>query len=273
MFTHLRIRLGFQLPHLSPAFVSPVHKYAPSSISNYIWNTSKLLFISGHVGTNPEPKRIDQDPIFCSLCSNRINCGVQQDTTPTCSDKNCNAQCHQICSSLSHSQTCHAKNCGRSITWKCPQHGTGITEMVIPPPPVYELPRHPSAVGKSCSVCKNPIHHQYADLAYHCANSSCDNVCHLAATCSGFVNPRTTTRAHVLFTRTWLCHLHFSPSASGHSPTQPDTSPPSPTTPSLKSLLNQGFSLADAKSSALCSKSAPVRCSVCTKGFHQKCST
>ena len=118
MFTHLRIRLGFQLPHLSPAFVSPVHKYAPSSISNYIWNTSKLLFISGHVGTNPEPKRIDQDPIFCSLCSNRINCGAQQDTTPTCSDKNCNARCHQICSSLSHSQTCHAKNCGHSITWK-----------------------------------------------------------------------------------------------------------------------------------------------------------
>ena len=36
---------------------------------------------------------------------------------------------------------------------------------------------------------------KYADLAYHCANPSCDNFCHLAATCSGFVNPRRNARA------------------------------------------------------------------------------
>ena len=64
--------------------------------------------------------------------------------------------------------------------------------------------------------------------------------------------------------------------------TQPDTSPPHPATRSLKSLLNQGLSIADAKSAQeKCAKCSPalrsntvlVRCSVCTKGFHQKCST
>ena len=58
--------------------------------------------------------------------------------------------------------------------------------------------------------------------------------------------------------------------------------PPHPTPPSLTSLLNQGLSLADAKNSkekcakcsaALHSNTGPVRCSVCSKGFHQKCST
>ena len=54
------------------------------------------------------------------------------------------------------------------------------------------------------------------------------------------------------------------------------------TSHTLKSLLNQDLSLADAKSSkekcakcsaALCSNTVPVRGSVCSKGFHQKCST
>ena len=72
------------------------------------------------------------------------------------------------------------------------------------------------------------------------------------------------------------------PSASGHPSTQPDTSPSRPTPPSLKSLLNQGLSLADTKSSkekcakcfaALRSNTVPVRCNVSTKEFHQKCST
>ena len=113
-------------------------------------------------------------------------------------------------------------------------------------------------------------------------NPSCNNVCHLAATCSGFVNPRGPARAPALSTRVWYCHLHSSLSASSHSTTQPDTSPTRPTPPSLKSLLDQGLSLADAKiskekcvkcSAVLCSNTVPVRCSVCSKGFHQKCST
>ena len=54
------------------------------------------------------------------------------------------------------------------------------------------------------------------------------------------------------------------------------------TSHTLKSLLNQDLSLADAKSSkekcakcsaALSSNTVPVRGSVCSKGFHQKCST
>ena len=95
-------------------------------------------------------------------------------------------------------QTRHVKDSGHSITWKCPQHGTGITEIIMPPAPVYVRRNRPSAVGKYCYVCKNPIHTRYADLAFHCVNPSCDNVCHLAATCSRFINPRRTARARAL---------------------------------------------------------------------------
>ena len=201
---------------------------------------------------------------------------------PTCTAENCNARCHQACNGLSIGQTRHAKDSGRSITWKCHQHGSGIAGIVMPPTPVYERPNRPSAAGKSCSVSKNPIRTRYADLAYHCADPSCENVCHLAATCSGFVNPRGTATALSLSTRVWNCHLHSSLSATSHPSLSPDTSPPRPAPPSLKSLLNQSLSLADAKTSkekcAKCStalrpNTVPVRCSVCSKGFHQKCST
>ena len=137
-------------------------------------------------------------------------------------------------------------------------------------------------------LCINPIRARYADLDYHCANPSCDNVCHLAATCSGFVYPRGNARPRPLSTRIWHIHLHSatpsatSPSASPHPSSLANNSSPRPNSPSLTSLLNQGLSLADAKnlkekcakcSTALRSNTVPVRCSVCSKGFHQKCST
>ena len=134
----------------------------------------------------------------------------------------------------------------------------------------------------------NPIPTRYADLAYHCANPSCYNVSHLAATCSGFVYPRGNARPRALSTRIWHCHLHSatpsatSPSATPHLSSLANNSPPRPNPPSLTSLLNQRLSLADAKnlkenyaqcSAALRSNTVPARCSVCSKGFHQKCST
>ena len=76
---------------------------------------------------------------------------------PTCSNENCSARCHQACNGLSIGQTRHAKGSGRSIIWKCAQHGSGIAEVITPPAPVYEQPNQSSAVGKSCSVCMNPI--------------------------------------------------------------------------------------------------------------------
>ena len=158
--------------------------FASYPILNYIWITSKLLLLSGDVEINPGPRPIDQNPVFCTICSRKINREPQQDMAPTCSNENCSARCHQACNGLSISQTRHAKDSGHSIIWQCPQHGSGIAEVIIPPPPVYEQPNRPSAVGKSCSVCMSPIRTRSADLAYHCAIPSCDNVCHLAATCS-----------------------------------------------------------------------------------------
>ena len=151
----------------------------------------------------------------------------------------------------------------------------------LPPTPIYEQPNRPSVVGKSCSNCSNHIHSCFVDLAYHWANPSCGNVCHLAATCSGFVYPRGNARQCTLSTRIWHCHLYSSPSATPYPALSPTNSPPRPTPPSLTSLLNQGLSLADAKnlkekyvncSAALRSNFVPLRCSVCSKGFHQKCS-
>ena len=255
--TYLQIPSDIELLHLSSTFISLAQRCAPYSISNYVWNTSKLLLLSDDVEINPGPQAIDQKPVFCIICSKKINQGPQQDMELTCSNKNCISHCHQACNGLSIDQTCHAKDSGCSIIWKCPQHGSGIAEIIIPPTPVYEQPKQPSAVGKSCSVCVNPIRTHYADLAYHCANPSCSNICQLAATCSGFVYPRGNARPRALSARIWHCHLHSSSSATLHPPLSPDNSPPRPTPPSLKSLLNQVLSLADAKNSeekcAMCS--------------------
>ena len=160
---------------------------------------------------------------------------------PTCSNENCNTHCHQACNGLPIGQTHHVKDSGCSITWKCPQYGTGIAKIIIPPAAVYEQPNRPSAVGKPCSISKDHIHTCYVDLVYHCSNPSC-GVCHLAATCSRFINPRENARASAYSIRVWHCHLHSSPSATSHPSLSPDNSPPCPTLPSLKSLLDRCLS-------------------------------
>ena len=285
--THL-IPSDFQLVQLKFIFILFPQTFSSYSIFNYIWNTSKLLLLSGDVKISPDPRSIDKNPVFCTICSRKINRGPQQHMAPTCSNENCSARCHQACNGLSISQTRHAKDCGCSIIWKCPHHASGIAEVITPPAPVYEQPNRPSAIEKSCSVCMNPIRTRYADLAYHWANSSCGNVYHLLATCSGFVYPRGNARPHAFSTRIWHCHLHSATplapplSAMPHPSSLANNSPPRPTPSSLTSLLNQGLFLADAKNSkekcakcsaALRSNTVPVRCSVCSKRFHQKCST
>ena len=73
MVSHLEIQLDFQLPLLPLAFDPPAHKHDISVICNDIWNTSKLLLLSGDVKINPGLRPIDQNPVFCSICSNKIN--------------------------------------------------------------------------------------------------------------------------------------------------------------------------------------------------------
>ena len=234
--THLQIPSDIQFLHLPSIFISLARRCASYSISNYIWNSLKLLLLSGNAEINPGLQPIDRNPVFCTICSKKINWGPQQDMVPTCSNKNCNT-CHQACNGLSIGQTCHVKDSGCSITWKCPEHGTGIAKIIIPYAVVYEQPNRPSAVGKSCSVSKNHIQTCYANLAYHCSNPSC-SVCHLASMCSRFINPRENARASAYSIRVWHCHLHSSPSATSHPSLSPDNSPPCPTPPSLKSLLD-----------------------------------
>ena len=70
---HLQIRVDFQLPHLPSTFVSLAQRYVPYSISHYIWNTSNLLLLSSDAEINPGPRTINQNPVFCSICYNKIN--------------------------------------------------------------------------------------------------------------------------------------------------------------------------------------------------------
>ena len=132
VFIHLQIPSDIQLSHLPSIFVSLTQRCAPYSISNYIWNTSKLLLLSGDVKINPGLQPINQNPVFCITCSNKINQGAQQNMVPTCFEQKCNAQSHQACNGLSISQTRHAKNSGHSITCQCPQNDTGIAKIIMP---------------------------------------------------------------------------------------------------------------------------------------------
>ena len=90
--TDLLISSDIHLLHLSSILLL-AQRCASYSISNYIWNTSKLLLLSGDVEINPVPRPIDQNPEFCTICSKKINRGPQQDMTPTCSGENCSARC------------------------------------------------------------------------------------------------------------------------------------------------------------------------------------
>ena len=112
---HLQTPSDIHLLHLPPNFASLAQGCAPYSISNYIRNTSKLLLLSGDTEINPGLRPIDQNPVFCSISSKKINQGPQQDVAPTCTDENCNARCHQACNGLSIGQNRHAKDSGRSI--------------------------------------------------------------------------------------------------------------------------------------------------------------
>ena len=145
---------------------------------------------------------------------------------PTCSDENCSARCHQPCN------RCH-QPCNLSAKLV-------MREILVALSPGNVLNMALESLELLCHLLQ---------FMTSKSNPSCDNVCHLAAMFSGFVNPRGTSRARALSTRVWHCHLLSSPSVTSHPPLSPDNSPPCPTPPSLKSLLNQGLSLAEAKSS------------------------
>ena len=91
--THLLIPSDIQPLHLSFIFISFAQRFASYSISNYIWNTLKLLLLSGDVEINLGPWLIDQNPVFFTICPRKINRGPQQDMVPTCSNENCSAHC------------------------------------------------------------------------------------------------------------------------------------------------------------------------------------
>ena len=102
---HLRISTGTQFPHSATTFLSPFQTFVPISISNDIWDTSKLLLLSGDGKTNLGLRPIDNNPVFCSICSSKINRGIQQDIAPMCSETDCNLQRRHACNDLTANQT------------------------------------------------------------------------------------------------------------------------------------------------------------------------
>ena len=183
---------------------------ADSSSVVVSWVSSNRLLLSGIVESNPGPCRLGENPIYCITCSTKSKRGIQQETAPSCTETSYQLRCHQACNGLTVAQTCHAKSCGHNILWKCPKHNSGIAGIAVLPPPIIERPTRPSAAGKPCWVCSTPIRPRYTDLANHCANSSCPNVCYLIPTWSGFPIPRDEARQLELATRIWKCHWHTS---------------------------------------------------------------
>ena len=111
------------------SIVSSFYKFIPTCISNNILDASKLLLLSGDVETNSGPRPINMNPVFCTICSSKINRGI--DTRSTCSDTKCNARCHQACNGLSTNQTRHPKTCWHTIMWKCLQHVLKILFVLV----------------------------------------------------------------------------------------------------------------------------------------------
>ena len=75
---HLQIPSDIQLLRLSSIFISLTQRCTSHSIFNYIWNTSKLLLLSGNVEINPGPRPINQNPVFRTICSSKINEGLSK---------------------------------------------------------------------------------------------------------------------------------------------------------------------------------------------------
>ena len=159
---YVRISTGTQFPHSAPTFLLPFHIFVPFSISNDIWDTSKLLLLSSNVETNLGVRPIDENLFFCSIWSSNINQGINKIWVLRV--QRLTARCHQACNGLTTNQTHHTKSSRCTNMWKWPQDGTGIAEIITPPPSVFELPNRTYAAGKLCSVCNNPIRSCYADL-------------------------------------------------------------------------------------------------------------
>ena len=174
------------------------------------YDSSNIFLFSSNTKSNPGPHHPNKNTIYCIICSAKIKRGFEQETTPSCTEIKCQLRCHQSCNGLTVVQTCHTKYCGNNIFWKCPEHGTGIAEIVVLPWKIFEQPTRTSAAGKLCSVCSAPISPRYADLAYHCAETSCSKVCHLILTCRGFPIPCGEARQCELATQIWKCHQHTS---------------------------------------------------------------
>lgn len=122
---------------------------------------------------------------------------------PTCSETDFYVGCHQACNSLTTNETRRTKYCGHTITLKRIHHGTGVAKIVIPPPSVFVQATRISSASKLCSFCNNLIRSCFVDLANHCEELSCANVCLLSVTCSGFPFPRRTATEQALSTRVW----------------------------------------------------------------------
>ena len=161
----------------------------------YTWNLTSIILQAGDIESNPGPRPIDPNPIFCIVCHKKINRGPQLEVVPTCLVEGCIIQCHQSCNGLTAGQTRNARNTGKIIQWKCPIHGDGKAVITKPTQtdtaPVLPAVNFQPPTGRmTCSVCNKTIQARYAASAYHCSFPTCPRVRHLTRTCSGFIEPR-----------------------------------------------------------------------------------
>ena len=75
---HFQILSDIQLLHLPSFFISLAQRCTSYSISNDIWNTSKLLLLSGEVEINPGPRPIDRNRVFSPYAPRNLTNGLSK---------------------------------------------------------------------------------------------------------------------------------------------------------------------------------------------------
>ena len=168
-----------QHPHSAPIFLSPFQKFVPITIFTVFWDISKLSLLSGRVETNPGPFPIDENPVFCCICSSKLierfrGIVMHNVIKPAMIWQPTKLAMQNLVDLLLRGNALNMTLVSLMLSSHLHQFLNYQIVLLL-------------QVNFAQSCC--------TDLAYHCDASSCANVCHFSATCSGFLNLRGSTRA------------------------------------------------------------------------------
>ena len=101
-FIHLGYQLEFCSQFSSFCLWSIFSWYLKSF--DYIWNLTSVILNVGDIETNPGPRRLDTNPVLCTICSKRINKVPNLKAAAICCDQYCKTRYYLHCNGLTLSQ-------------------------------------------------------------------------------------------------------------------------------------------------------------------------